>query len=32
MENIKQLREAGENLEGWNKLINNPDEACWTKL
>jgi hypothetical protein len=32
MESMKQLRAAGENLEGWAKLIDNPLEACWTKL
>lgn len=32
MENMKQLKEAGENLEGWNKVIDNSGEACWAKL
>jgi len=32
MENMKQLRAAGEDMEGWNKLVDNPEEACWTKL
>jgi len=32
LENLKLLKEAGENLEGWEKIVDNPGAGAWTKL